>query len=114
MEEKTQGPTALTQERLDKWREKHGDILRVKTPFGELVFRTPARGDFNRFTESAVNDKSKKATAMLDFARSALIHPAHDVFEGILDKKPGYLPDIVVALRKLAGGDQLSMDVEGN
>ena len=102
--------------KIEEWKSKYGDVLNIKSRFGQMVFRTPARGDYNRFSEAALDATGKvnKRAAMEDLVRSSLLYPSVEVFDGILDKKPGYLSAITNALRELAGGDELEINIEGN
>jgi len=106
--------SALTNERIQELRDKHGEIKVLKTKFGRLVVKVPPRGTYNRFTEAVVNDRGNKTTACLDLIRGSLVYPDVDVLEGILDKQPGYLGRITGVLKRLAGDDDEGFEVEGN
>jgi hypothetical protein len=90
---------------IAKLKDQHGaDLALVEANDGtELVFKKPARAEYNRWFNKREEDPSGAA---LQLAASCLVHPAYDQMILALDKQPALLMGgggISAALILLAG-----------
>lgn len=97
----------LDQATIDKLKADFGDDLRKIRVKGELVcvMRTPARGEWRRFSEQRSDDK-RRLPAAEALVRHAVVWPAAAELEQLLDKRPGLLDVLSVKAAELAGATE--------
>ncbi len=93
---------------------KFGRIIVFEdTPHGDIIFKSPARGDYARFVALIGDGKADKFSAMTQFIKACAVHPAAKDIDKVLDDLPGIIPNAANALQDLAGADLQSVVKKG-
>jgi hypothetical protein len=80
----------LDEKQIAALKDQHGqDLVLVESNDGdELVFKKPARMEYNRWFNKRGDDPS---AACLQLAAACLVHPSYDQMIAVLDKHPALL-----------------------
>lgn len=70
-------------------RAKHGDIVRVNTKRGTMMFRKATRAEFRKYMTMQGSGPSEKSQAMEWLSRVTAIYPENGGYEALLDNLPG-------------------------
>ena len=94
-----------TEEQLNEYRQKHGEI-EVK-PMGDItvVFRTPTLPEWEAFLDTSLSDKRSKAKAMRAVTIGCVVFPDARTVSEHMAKKPGRVSSGFEAVSKLANDD---------
>jgi hypothetical protein len=98
--------TKATKQIVQELKEKHEELAKLAMEgFATLYFRPPTPGEWARYVDG-VKGKGSLQSAGKQLVLACLVHPAADVAEEVLRKKPAAVMPIADAIGQLGGGDQ--------
>lgn len=103
----------LTPETIADLKSEHGPVLTaVKSAKGTLVFRKPTRGEYDRWRDQTIADKSQQSRFDRELAASCIVWPSEDAFREAIDDQPAMLGvEIIGAITAMAGlADPISVE----
>lgn len=103
----------LTPDIVADLKTKHGPHLTaIRARKQTLVFRKPTRGEYDRWRDQTIADKSQQSRFDRELAKACIVWPSEDAFSEALEDQPAMLGiEVVGALTSLAGlTDEISVE----
>lgn len=94
----------IPEEKLAELRAKHSDVVVVDTKFGDCVFRSPNRSEYERW-QSILFKESSRSKASVVLCTMTLVYPDAATFNAYADKAPGIFTTCASPILELAGVD---------
>lgn len=96
----------LTEDTIAKLKAEHGgDLAKVETAAGPVVFRKPTRKEWDRFTDT-IRSGSAASASCRELQTACLVWPGRDGYNAALDAQPALLMrGFADALNELAGAN---------
>jgi|SRR5688572_16435991 len=95
--------TSIDQKTVDELKQAHGPELRM---IAGCVYRKPKRGEWDRYTDKILSDKSQISRAARELAASCVVWPSQEAMNAVLDNRPALLlNEILTALSEMAGAE---------
>lgn len=100
----------IDQKTIDELKEKHGEKLSM---IAGVVYRKPKRGEWDRYTDKLLADKSQMSRAARELAASCVVWPNQEAMNACLEDRPALLLNqILGALTEMAGGEDDEEEVK--
>ncbi|HEX2863663.1 MAG TPA: hypothetical protein VHN99_03775 [Deinococcales bacterium] len=94
---------ALDPKLVEQLKAEHGDTLKLLKAAGEtVVVRPPRKVEYERFRDASFDEK-KRARALEQLVREAVVHPSRDEFDALLQRKPALSEVFGARVIELAG-----------
>lgn len=92
----------ISDEKFSELEAEFGEIVVVTTKLGDVAFRCPKRGEYDRYL-SFLFDEKKRPKAQEILVRSCRIHPSGEEFDKMLQEAPGIAVTCSGSVLELAG-----------
>lgn len=78
----------ITQEKIDELKAQYGALSLVEAPKGDIVFRKPSRGEYDRWFDKNNSDKAKATQHARELVKACRVFPDEQGLDAILDDCP--------------------------
>jgi hypothetical protein len=94
-----------TEEQIEAFKAKHGEVRQYDTPQFGFVFRSPAAVEYERFTARIAKDPASAMLALKRLVLDVTLYPDAKEAAAYLEAKPGIVPKVATEVQKFAADE---------